>query len=277
MFGVGSVLATTFRIWFRTLPRVFAIVAICFIPVIAWSLLAKIDSVNDWMNEHYYRPVMDIHPALIGVVGGEWIVGGLASGAVAVCTVARIRGERVGMWRGLATAIRRAPSLIAASFVERLATAGVLTMIVIAIWNREEWMWRGEVFWLAWAGLWLLLSSLFYFVWAVAAVERRGPLSSVWRTFALARGNRIKVFAIAFVLWVGAVVISYFIREVMMPPPSLGDYEAYRRKLEIYGYVSFGLLMLFGSLVAVASATTYEQLREAKEGPTPDTLNRVFD
>jgi hypothetical protein len=34
--------------------------------------------------------------------------------------------------------------------------------------------------------------------------------------------------------------------------------------------------LVFASLSATAIAVTYEQLREAKEGPTPEALDRVF-
>jgi hypothetical protein len=34
--------------------------------------------------------------------------------------------------------------------------------------------------------------------------------------------------------------------------------------------------LIFSTLSATAMAVTYEQLREAKEGPTPEALDRVF-
>jgi hypothetical protein len=41
---VGRVLATSYRVWFRNLPRLIAIAALLYLPVIAWEMASGIDA-----------------------------------------------------------------------------------------------------------------------------------------------------------------------------------------------------------------------------------------
>jgi hypothetical protein len=48
-------------------------------------------------------------------------------------------------------------------------------------------------------------------------------------------------------------------------------------RLELFGYIAMGLEMVFGALIAVAMAVTYERLRESKEGLRPGELDKIFE
>lgn len=275
MFTVGNVLAATFRIWARNLPRFLLIGLVCFAPVIAWYVLIRIDAIRELAQRYYYRPVWELHPALQNITGGDWIAGGLLYGAIAAVVVRLVRSERIGVFRGLGRAVRRGGSLFVGSLAEHIATSGVITVVIMLLWSRERWLWggTGPYVWILWSAAWVVMHSLFCIVWPVAVIEGRGPLSTIARTFALARGNRFKVIAIVLVLWVLIAGLNYAMYELFF---RTNDLDSYRRNMEIYGYVRFSVEILFSTLSATTLAVTYEQLREAKEGPTPDALDRVF-
>jgi heme exporter protein D len=274
VFTVGNVLATTFRIWLRNLPRLVLIAVICYLPVFAFYMLRYIDAFADVTQRYYYDPIWKLHPALQIVTGGEWIAYAMTYGAIASVVVARIRGERLGIFRGLGRALRRSPSLIGVEFLVHLATTGVITLATMCIWSRDEWMWRGTGIygWILWGASAVVLSSLIYVVAPVAVIERKRPLSTIVRNFALTRGDRFKVLAIVLVLWVIAAAASYSMLRLFLHYVFAGD----RFYIELYGYARLGFDLLFATLAATNIAVTYEQLREAKEGPTPEALDRVF-
>jgi hypothetical protein len=277
-FGVGNVLATTVRIWVRNLPRFLLLTVICYLPILAWFLLLQIDSVNDLAQRQFYRRLYDLHPVLLSSDAGSatWIFVAVLAAAVATCTVAQLRGERVGIGRGLATSLRCMPSLVGSAFVVRLATVGVFTAISILRWD-ETLMGRTSLTWLvAYQALWATLASLFVATLPAVVIERRGVVSALGRSVGLAHGNRIKVLAVVLVhqaLMFGIYVLLY---ELMMPSPG-EDYGDLERRFQLYAYVRFGVELVFVSLGAVVAAVVYERLREAREGPAPGTLDRIFE
>ena len=60
---VGSVLATTARVWVRNLPRFFVLAILAYVPTVAWYLALTIPRVNRFVNEHVYLPLTNLHPA----------------------------------------------------------------------------------------------------------------------------------------------------------------------------------------------------------------------
>jgi hypothetical protein len=271
VFSAGSVLATTFRIWLRNLPRFVLIAAIFYVPVFGFYFSRHIPAVDDYLQVHYYQPIWKTHPALLTITGADWIAQVLINGAIACCVVAQIRDQRIGMFRALGRTLRRSLSLFCAGLVQHLVAIGATTVVMMCIWSKEEWVWHGTgtYGWVLWSAMWLVVSSFLYQTAPIAVIERRSW--TVGRDLALARDNRFKVLAIILVLWVLVVVVDYAMVQLM-----LGDMEAYSRNFEIYGYVRMLLGLIFSTLSATAMAVTYEQLREAKEGPTPEALDRVF-
>jgi hypothetical protein len=171
VFSAGSVLATTFRIWLRNLPRFVLIAAICSLPVFGFYLSLRVESIKDFVQRHYYQPIWERHPALINLTGADWIADAMIYGAIAVCVVAQLRGERVGVFRGLGRALRRSVSLLGAGLLHHVVTMGVIGVVIMCIWSRGEWMWRGSTAiygWAAWSALWVVLRSLLYVVFAIA-------------------------------------------------------------------------------------------------------------
>ena len=277
---VGSVLAAGFRVWGRNLPRFLLLTVVCWVPLFGWYALHWIDAFDALVKEHIYMRLYDLHPALMEsrAFGLGWIPFSVFGGAIAVCTVAELRGERVSIWRGLGLAVRHALSLIVLAFVIRLATYGISVAIQIARWDPRVIFFeqRAGIFWRAfYAVLWLVMSSLFVAALPAAAVERRGPFSAIARGFAILRGNWIKVLAVGIVLYVVVFLLYYGLAQAMLPWVMTG--EDTHDRFVIYSNVRVGLEILLFALAPVLAAVIYEHAREAKEGPAPTQLDRVFD
>lgn len=273
---VGNVLATTFRIWIRNLPRFLLVTAIAFVPIVGWNFLLAIDEVGQFFNKHFYQPFVELHPALrFDIPSGSWIPFALLTGAIAPCVVAILRDERISIWRGVAIAFRRAPWLIAIALIVRMSTTWVLTLVQIALWDGDRFYLSRTTFeWIGYTLLWVALASILLTAMPVAVTERRGVFSSLARAWRLARGERIKVFAVVFVHHALMVAIYYGLYMVMIGWQPTDDF---RERFEIYGYVRLGAELVLASLYVVLAAVLFERLRASKEGPAETQLQRVFD
>ena len=274
-FGVGNVLATTVRIWLRNLPRFFLLTVICYVPIVGWNFLLAIDGLDELVQRLYGR-LVNLHPALVPeAASGAWIVLALFSAAIATCTVSLVRGERVGIWRGLASSLRRAPWLVGTALLLRLFTSGVLVLVTILRWEPGQYMARSTpTWWIVNGALWIVLSSVFLGAIPAAIVERRGVLSSLTRAFTLARGERFKVIAVVLVHYVLLVALYMLSWKLVVES---ADETVMLSRFELYSYLRFGLEILLASLGAVLAAVVFERLREAKEGPAPTHLHTVFE
>ncbi|MDQ3336440.1 MAG: hypothetical protein M4D80_14830 [Myxococcota bacterium] len=272
-FSVGDVLATTVKIWVRNLPRFFLLTVICYLPILGWSWLYAAH--HEVLDEHVFKPIARLHPELADVVSGKWVPLTVLSAAVAVCTVGRLGDERVTIWRALVIAMRRLPWLVGVAFIVRVATTGVMTVIAIVRWDDDAFATRASAAeTIVYEVLLVALVSLFIVAVPVAAVERRGVLSSIARAFTLARGERVKVFAIMLVETVA--IAGIFIGADLLLLQVSDTATEYGQNFLIYAYVRFAMRVILYSLAGVLAAVIYERLRASKEGPVPSMLQRVF-
>jgi len=276
-FGVGNVLGTTVRIWVRNLPRFFLLTVICYVPILAWNLAISIDSFGGWVMEHVDFPLQRLHPALqLEAASGAWIPFAVLGAAIAMCTVGRLRDERVSIWQGLAWTLRRLPWIVGVAFLVRIVTYGVSLTITIARWDDGRYFLLRSTFeYVLVELLWVVLMSLVFVAIPVAIVERRGVFASIRRSLVLGRGERIKVFAVKLVHTV--VFSAVFFGTTWLFLVSSDDMTQYADRLVIYAYVRFGINAFLMSLASVLAAVVYERLRAAKEGATPSQLQTVFD
>lgn len=274
---VGHVLRTAFLLWFRNLPRFLLLTAVCFVPIVGWYLLLRIPAVSRAVFAYVEVPLAKLHPVLEGqAASGRWIVFALLGAAIATCTVARLRGERASIWRGLASAVRRAPWLVGTALIVRLATTGVITAIQIAQWDPEDrFRTPSLTSIIAHDALWVALASLFLAAIPAAVIERRGVLSAIARGFTLARGARIRVLA-ALLVYQALMAGIYYLLYRLVLVPAFTEYGFSSWRYELYAWLQFGIQVVFAALAPILAAVIYERLRAAKEGPSEGELDRVF-
>lgn len=274
-FGVGNVFAATFRIWFRNLPRFLLLTVICWLPIVAFDFLLVNDAVMAFMNRHIYGPLMEVHPEAIEAAFGSWLPLSVLVAAIAMCTVGQLRDEPLSIWRGLAIALRRLPWIIAVALVVRLATWGVVMVITILRSDPQDFTRERMIEDVLSDLLWIVLLSLFVATIPAAVVERRGVLATLGRAFVLARGQRIRVFAIKLAHHVLLVALYMGSNHLLLA--SSDSMAQYGERFRILAYVRLGMNVVLASLAAVLAAVVYERLRESKEGATPGQLQNVFD
>ena len=278
---VGHAIATVFRVWGRNLPRFLLLTLVCYLPIIGWYALHQIDAFQTWANEHLYRRVYELHPALhpSEVIGLGWIALAIGGAAIAICTIAELRGARTSIWRALWLALRHVFALAVIALAVRLATYGVAAAIQIARWDPMLPPYRStsEIWMAVFAVLWIVTSSVFLAAAPAAIAERRGPLSAIARNFAVLRGAWPKVLAIGTLHYALAFGIYYGVSSLMMPWIMSDFTDDTRWRLIVYGQVRMIIELVLFSLASVIAAVIYERARAAKEGPAPDQLDRVFE
>jgi hypothetical protein len=277
---VGNALATIVRVWGRNLPRFLLLTVVCYLPIVGGYAVLSIDAVEALLNKHVYLALYELHPGLDAreVVGLGWIVLAVFGAAIALCTVAELRGARTSIWRGLALAIRRTLPLIAVAFIARLATHGIALAIRIARWDPDGSLYQNADTIYAQAFfsvLWIVTSALFIAALPVAAIERRGAFAAIARGFAVLRGQWPKVLAVVLVHYVLVVALYVGLSQLMLP--WIMGSEDFEHRFMIYGFIRFALELVLFALGPTVAAVIYERAREAKEGPAPDQLDRVFD
>jgi hypothetical protein len=277
---VGNTLATIVRIWGRNLPRFLLLTVVCYLPIAGVYALLSIDAIGAVLDKHVYEPLWKLHPGghAQDFVSLRWTVFAVFGAAIALCTVAEVRGARTSIWRGLALALRRTLPLIAVAFVVRLATHGIALAIRIVRWDPHASMYENvdSIYWqVFFSVLWIVTTALFIAALPAAAVERRGPFAAIARGFTMLRGHWLAVLAILLVHYVLVTALYVGLSQLMFPWMMQAD--DVENRFMIYALVRFALELLLLALVPVIGAVIYERAREAKEGPAPDQLDRVFD
>lgn len=278
---VGNVLATTLRVWGRNLPRFLLLTLVCYVPILGWYALHWSEGFQELANKYLYRPLMELHPALHrnDVIGLGWIVFAIAGGAIAICTVAELRGQRTSIWRGLALALRHALSLIVVAFFARVVTHGISLAIEIARWDRDQ-LFRQDTYTTSelafFAVLWIVTSAIFITAGPAAVVERRGPFAAIARGLAVLRGQWLKVLAVGTLHYALRVGVFYGLSFLMLPWVMEAGTANIEARFFVYSHIRLALEILLFALLPLLAAVIYERAREAHEGPAPEQLDRVF-
>lgn len=278
MFTLGDAFGTSLRLWARHLPRYLVLTAIFYLPLVGWQLLGATAWGQRVLYEYYVQPLLlDYHPALYQLGGSAmWIMATFLSASVAVFVVAKLRGERAPLARSIGLPLRRAVAVLAAGAVVHVLTTGVIVVGALVLWTRDEWFDVNEVVFLVGAIAWIVLSSLVFATLPAMIAEHRGPLSALRRAFVLARGHRVRVFAIVLVGHALLLGIALGLRAVLLDLAFEGSPETARTRFVLHAWISLAIELLAASLWAVARAVVYERLRAAREGPASNELQRVF-
>jgi hypothetical protein len=269
--GVGTVLATSARIWGRNLPRLLAIVVVLFLPYIAWSAMQVSDGMEHVIRS-YYRFTSDLGP-LSTLPSGLFLVHAVATAAVTHAVAVALTGPPVPIGRSARTAVRRFLPVLGVALVVRVATWAVMAALVGLV---AMSLGSGGVQGLIVAAAAAVMRYLFYLAVPVATAERPGPFRAIVRGFQLARGAQLRVFAIVLITQILTGLAFQLALTVLRPDFAAGP-EGVRDALRIFIVVNFGISLLVFSFTSVVNAVTYWRLRELKEGPSSDKLATIFD
>lgn len=272
-FGIGNVLATVFSIWSRRFPRLFLLSLLFYVPVFAWMAVSMTDRGRMWLMENWYMRVYEIHPALSGnASSGHFLIYAMLIAAVTHTTLSVLIGERTSIGAAAKRGLTRAPRTIVIALIVRGATTWLPLAVAVMIWGERLWWFAGELAIYTYLALYVLLESLFVAAIPICAWERAGIFASLRRNFALARGQRIKIFGLVLLQHVLVWLVFRLLFEFMMPAG--WDTDA---RVQLWNYAMLVIEVVFASLTGVMSAVIYERLRESKEGMRVAVLDKVFE
>lgn len=266
--GVGNVLATSARIWWRNLPRLLAIVVVLFVPHIAWTAMQVSDGLEHVIRS-YYRFTSDLGP-LSTLPSGLFLLHAVATAAITHAVAIGLSGHPAPIGPSTRIAVRRFFPVLGVAVVVRLTT-WVVTILLISLMAGS-----GELQALMLVASAAVMRFLFYLAVPVATAERPGPLRAIARGFELVRGAKLSVFAIALITQI-AIGLAFQLVMTLLRPDLDGSTEDFRDALRLLILVNLGVSMLLFSFTSVVNAVTYWKLRELKEGPTTDKLASIFD
>ncbi len=113
----------------------------------------------------------------------------------------------------------------------------------------------------------IILYTMWYVALPACVVERQGPLASLRRSAQLTKGNRWKIFGMAFLVALVGGIISAVANGVFL--------AAHNRVAFTVGeYLTQTVVFAVGSIIALV---LYHDLRVAKEGIDTDRIAAVFD
>lgn len=262
-FEVGRVLGRTFSAIKNNLVKFgllsFVIVGLPMFVVGLWPLLLYGGEgllSGDELSDGY------LVGTFVGAIGGMllyFLLYALAQSILVHACFKDFAGEKIS----LRLSMRKALSLL-------LPLIGLIILYTIGVF-------LGLVFFII-PGIFLLLG--WYVCIPVLLVEKRGVADSLGRSWELTKGYKRWVLLIVIILWVISTVISVLLTLVSVPfgDPNMAAFTG--------GSVIFWIVYALASAVAQAAtvlisassvAAVYFEIRDLKEGITPESIASVFD
>jgi hypothetical protein len=254
-FGVGRVIARTFSTWRRHVVVFSLLTLVADLPVFAVGVLAGIRVPG--MTAPSASPFDPAGAAAMSALPqGIWLAY-LATmllflvevGAMTHGVIQHLAGKPVSLGAMIATGFRRLVPVVAVGlFCYLIFLVGLVLLLVPGI---------------------ILACALAVAIPAVV-VERPGVFGAIKRSFALTKGKRFAIFVAFLVLFLIVITVTTF-GSFVLPAltasisPMLGT---------IVGLV---FNIVFGTLVWVAPAVVYHDLRVAKEGVQTAQLAAIFE
>lgn len=239
-FTVGSVLSRTMSVLFKKPVLFIVLTLIALIPatVIVALLLLSV--------AHSGSPGMIIFVGLLGAII-SWVLALILQGAVAYGVLRVLHGENVGFGSALGRGFASAGTLLLLSIVVGICIGvGYILLVIPGI----------------------IISCILAVVVPVCVVEKRGVFECMGRSAELTKGNRLKVFALFFI--VGLVIL--IIDRLIMPPIVVALSGSIMTVI-----ISIILVIIPQTYQSVMTSIIYYDLRTVKEGVSVDALAKVFD
>lgn len=268
-FDVGSFISRAFSVWFRSAAVLLPFGALAQVPAAVGSYLlyrrypevlrgvppesvvgasSPFETMFEvtWSNMVKTASVIWPYTIAAKVVALVWL------GAVSLGVVRKLAGERMRVGEMLAAGLRGLPAVFAASLIGWLAMVPTACLVAPA----------------------LILATGWSAVVPAIVMERRGPIAALRRSWGLTRGYRWHVFAGLVVVYLAGVVGAAMIQmpATMLVLTSPGDLSGVALPMAI-AQVAQGAVQ---SLLLVAPAVIFHDLRVAKEGHDSRKLGEVF-
>ncbi|MDJ0949859.1 MAG: hypothetical protein QNJ94_13155 [Alphaproteobacteria bacterium] len=270
-FQVGSVLGTTFSVFFRNITTFGAVAVLLLLPVLLVTLATQIgvdpvdpgaeggaDNLVVWLLELFfwillvaaltYGTFQDLRGRRPSI--GDCLREGIAR-------IFPVLGVAIGLWLLLVLS-----GVLAALPAFLFGPLGLVTVVVVIA----------------------IIVTIYCVVMPVAVVERVGVFGSFSRSAELSKGYRWKIFGLLLAVYAMLVVfliLTGFLlvplsTSMISPDPVTGQasYSGLGLFMTIIEYVLTALIYAFN---AVVITVTYRDLRFAKEGVDVDQIAAVFD
>jgi hypothetical protein len=241
-FGIGNVLATGFRIWFKNFVPFMLITALICSPVLIWigsSAIGEIttqERLEALINSLRYGGML-MH--LLNIV---------VSSALTYGVVMELQGQRASIGSCITTGIAR--------FFPTLGVALLFALCVI-----------GGLFLLVIPGL--IMLCMLYVAPQCAVLERPGVFGSLKRSRELTSGHKFELFGLVFILFLLNFALEYAVKKITLDEAS--------NNVTAYVFTLLGEQMVTTSLGATMASVAYFMLRLEKEGTSAEELAKIFD
>ena len=263
-FGVGVIVARTFRTWWRELPA-FALLGLASAVAAAWAtyrmygafpeLLIPDPSVEPW------EPLGRFYGRFGGMLFLSFVLWSIQTGAIAHGAAPRPPRARARRGAKVGVGLQRSFATFGVTLVSWFAL--VATMCTIAVP--------------------FLLAAGWAAAWGAVVVDRAGPIRALGRSWALTQGHRWKVLGALVIVLVAYLTAFTALQAIvtggMVSWPGAAGASSVEglRALAL----PMALLQLVGGIVAtllpVASAVIHHGLCLVKEGGDPVHLSQVFE
>lgn len=246
-FGVGNVLATGFKVWWRNLVPFLLITALfCAAPWI-------------WVGSLVYgEPSLDNLQRTTAAFGIATLIGlavnVFVSAALTYGVVMELHGQRASIGTCITTGIVRFFPALGVGVLTWLCVAGASILLVVP----------GVIVW-----------CMLYVATQASVLERPGLLGALRRSRELTRGHKAQIFGLLLLLGVLGYVTSLIATRVVSSTPRTLE-QAFGNMSSLL-YVKLAHQIVFGSLNAVMASVAYYLLRAEKEGTSAAELAAIFD
>lgn len=239
-FTVGSVLSRTMSVLLKKPVLFIVLTLIALIPATIIVGLLMVPAV------HSGSVGMFLFFGLLGAII-SWILALILQAAVADGVFRVLHGENAGFAGALGRGFASVGTLLPLSIIVGICVGvGYILLVIPGI----------------------IISCILAVVVPICVVERRGVFECMSRSAELTKGNRLKVFAVFFIVGVVVLIINKFIMPaiVIALPGSI-----------MTAIISIILLVIPQTYQSVMTSIIYYDLRAVKEGVSVDALAKVFD
>jgi len=230
---IGQVFSRSFDILFRNLVKFVALNAIVFLPLLAYQLVFQRTLGGGQATN-----------AIGGLLG--FVLAFVAQAAALYGAFQQMRQKPFEIGESLQKGLRRLGPVVGTAICAGLGTMfGFILLIVPG----------------------LILLTMWYVALPACVLENVGPFEALSRSAFLTKGNRWKVFGIAVVIGILAMIASFVLTAVL-------GFAIGWIGIIVASYLSDVLIYSFGSVVV---AVVYHDLRVAKEGVDVERIVAVFE
>lgn len=246
-FGVGNVLATGFRVWFRNIIPFLLITGLFYAAPWIWvGTVVHGDPTPE--NLRHATSVFGIATAL------TWPINIFVSAALTYGVVMELHGHRASIGSCITTGLVRFFPVLGVGILTGLCIFGGFILLIVPG---------------------IIVACMLYVATQVSVLERPGLLGALRRSRELTQGHKAEIFGLQFLLGLISIGTSVILNLATASTPHTIE-EAFHG-LSRSMYISLGHEMVLGSLAAVMASVAYYLLRAEKEGTSAAELAAIFD